>query len=96
MATKKATKAKKPTERKSPMYETTAKAFPELSGQGKIVHAALVKVQPATAAQIADACGKLETKQKPRTVVSYYLQVWKSEKLVKNAKPAKEVAAKAA
>ena len=95
MATKKkaAKKAAKKSTgvRKAPLYQTTGKNFEELSGQGALVHASLVKLQPATAAQVAtDVAAKLETKQKPRTVVTYYFMVWKSENLVKNVKPAKE------
>lgn len=90
MATKKKAAPKKAVARKSHAYELTSKKFPELSGQGALIHAALLKKQPATSAQIASAIeGKLETKQTPKQVVSYYLGVWKSEGLVRVAKAPK-------
>jgi hypothetical protein len=78
-------------ERKSPLYQTTGKQFPEMTGQGSVVLNSLQKLQPATAAQVAaDCASKLETKQPPRTVVTYYLMCWKAENLVKNVKQPKE------
>lgn len=90
MASKKKVAKKTSKPRAGKTYELTSKTFPELSGQGALIHAALLKKQPATSAAIAAAIeGKLETKQQPIQVVSYYLGVWKSEGLVRVAKAPK-------
>jgi hypothetical protein len=91
MAAKKKAKKKAAVTRKSPLYALTNKKFPEdLGGQGLLIHDALEKLQPATTAQLAEAVSaKLETRQKPTTVVSFYMGAWKKDGLVKVAKSGK-------
>ena len=84
-------KALAPTAHQVPVYELAGKEFPAIAGQGALIKAALEKRGTATAAEItSDIDGRLQTKQEPHRVVTYYMLMWKSKGLVKAGKAPSE------
>jgi hypothetical protein len=77
-------KAVKPT-RQTAKYQLAGEPTDIKSPQQLLIQAAMKKLGPATAAEIAaQVKDKLETKQEPQRVVSFYLAAWKKLAVVKS------------
>lgn len=70
--------------RQSARYQLAGELSDTTSSQQLLIRDTMKKLGPATAAEIATQVkGKLETKQEPQRVVTFYLTAWKKTGLVK-------------